>query len=53
MLEQVWGVEGNASNRTVDNFIVKIRKKIEPHPEKPRFIVTLYGVGYKMTAPNA
>ncbi|MEM7448160.1 MAG: response regulator transcription factor [Myxococcota bacterium] len=53
ILDQVWGVEGNASNRTVDNFIVKIRKKIEPQPEKPRFIVTLYGVGYKMTAPNA
>ena len=48
ILDQIWGVDANPTNRTVDNFIVKIRRKIEPHPEKPRHIVTVYGVGYKL-----
>jgi DNA-binding response OmpR family regulator len=32
----------------VDNFIVKLRKKIEPRPEKPVHILTVYGLGYKL-----
>jgi len=48
ILDQIWGVDANPTNRTVDNFVVKIRRKIEPHPEKPRHIVTVYGVGYKL-----
>ena len=48
ILEQIWGIDANPTNRTVDNFIVKLRRKLEPHPEKPRHIVTVYGVGYKL-----
>ncbi|HJK92374.1 MAG TPA: response regulator transcription factor [Polyangiaceae bacterium LLY-WYZ-15_(1-7)] len=48
ILDQVWGLEATPSNRTVDNFIVKLRKKLEPVPEKPRHILTVYGVGYKL-----
>jgi len=48
ILDEIWGVEAHPTNRTVDNFIVKLRRKIEPHPEKPRHIVTVYGVGYKL-----
>lgn len=48
LLERVWGVEGGPSNRSVDNFIVKLRKKIEPQPEKPTHILTVYGLGYKL-----
>jgi DNA-binding response OmpR family regulator len=48
ILEKVWGVSPSPQNRTVDNFIVKLRKKIEPHPEKPRHILTVYGFGYKL-----
>ncbi len=48
ILERVWGVEANPTNRTVDNFIVKLRKKIEPVPNEPRHILTVYGVGYKL-----
>ncbi|HOT12893.1 MAG TPA: helix-turn-helix domain-containing protein, partial [Polyangiaceae bacterium] len=34
--------------RTVDNFIVKLRRKIEDSPEKPEHILTVYGFGYKL-----
>ncbi|AKF06014.1 response regulator transcription factor [Sandaracinus amylolyticus] len=48
LLDKVWGVEGTPTNRTIDNFIVKLRKKIEPNPEKPAHILTVYGLGYKL-----
>ena len=48
ILDKVWGIEANPTNRTVDNFIVKLRKKLEPVPNEPRYILTVYGVGYKL-----
>ncbi len=48
ILDKVWGIEGSPTNRTVDNFVVKLRKKLELHPEEPRHILTVYGVGYKL-----
>ena len=48
ILQEIWGLEASPSNRTVDNFVVKLRKKIEPQPDKPRHILTVYGVGYKL-----
>lgn len=48
ILDQIWGIEANPTNRTVDNFIVKLRKKIEIDPASPRHILTVYGVGYKL-----
>jgi two-component system, OmpR family, alkaline phosphatase synthesis response regulator PhoP len=48
ILGKVWGLEASPTNRTVDNFIVKLRKKIEPHPDKPQHILTVYGMGYKL-----
>ncbi len=48
IFEKVWGMDGNSTNRTVDNFIVKLRKKIEYLPEKPEHILTVYGFGYKL-----
>ncbi|MCC6553943.1 MAG: response regulator transcription factor [Polyangiaceae bacterium] len=48
ILQKIWGVEAVPSNRTVDNFIVKLRKKIERSPEKPEHILTVYGFGYKL-----
>jgi DNA-binding response OmpR family regulator len=48
ILQKVWGVEAGPSNRTVDNFIVKLRKKVERSPEKPEHILTVYGYGYKL-----
>jgi DNA-binding response OmpR family regulator len=46
-LDSIWGVEAFPTNRTVDNYIVKLRKKIERDPTRPKRIVTVHGVGYK------
>jgi len=48
ILEKIWGLEAGPNNRTVDNFIVKLRRKIEPKPDRPIHILTVYGTGYKL-----
>ncbi len=48
ILDKIWGIEAYPSNRTVDNFIVKLRKKIEDDGKEPRHILTVYGYGYKL-----
>ncbi len=48
ILEKIWGVEPNASNRTVDNFVAKLRRKLEDDQKNPRHILTVYGFGYKL-----
>jgi DNA-binding response OmpR family regulator len=48
ILSKIWGLDANPSNRTVDNFIVKLRRKIETHADKPQHILTVYGYGYKL-----
>ena len=49
ILDKVWGTEKYPTNRTVDNFIVKLRRKIEDNYKNPRHILTIYGVGYKLS----
>lgn len=49
ILDKVWGTDKYPTNRTVDNFIVKLRKKIEEDYKNPRHILTIYGVGYKLS----
>jgi DNA-binding response OmpR family regulator len=48
ILQRIWGLDASPTNRTVDNFIVKLRKKIERTPDKPAHILTVYGFGYKL-----
>jgi DNA-binding response OmpR family regulator len=48
ILAKIWGLESAPTNRTVDNFIVKLRKKVEISPDKPQHILTVYGFGYKL-----
>ncbi len=48
ILSKIWGLDASPTNRTVDNFIVKLRKKLEQHPDKPKHILTVYGFGYKL-----
>jgi DNA-binding response OmpR family regulator len=48
ILNKIWGVDANPTNRTIDNFIVKLRRKIEKYPDKPEHILTVYGFGYKL-----
>ena len=52
ILQKIWGLDAAPTNRTVDNFIVKLRKKIEVHPDKPVHILTVYGFGYKLALPE-
>jgi len=46
-LEKVWGYNSFPTTRTVDAHIVRLRQKLEPRPEEPRFILTVHGIGYK------
>ena len=48
LLENVWGYEEQITTRTVDNFIVRLRQKIELNPNQPKIILTVHGAGYKM-----
>ena len=47
LLEDVWGYDNLPTTRTIDNFILKLRQKIEFDPPHPRHILTAHGVGYK------
>ena len=46
LLEEVWGMDQFPTDRTVDNFILRLRRLFEPDPENPVHIVTLRGRGY-------
>jgi two-component system alkaline phosphatase synthesis response regulator PhoP len=48
LLQNVWGMGANTLSRTVDVHMAALRKKIEPDPRYPRFILTLKGAGYKL-----
>lgn len=48
ILDEVWGMSSEAGSRTVDTHIAMLRKKVEPNPEKPTFILSQRGIGYKM-----
>lgn len=48
ILKKIWGLDAHPSNRTIDNFVVKLRKKLEPQPNHPIHILTVYGFGYKL-----
>jgi DNA-binding response OmpR family regulator len=47
LLERVWQLHNAPNTRSVDNFIVRLRKYFEPHPDKPVFFVSHRGAGYK------
>jgi len=47
LLDEVWGYENYPNTRTVDTHILRLRQKLEPNPEEPRFILTVHGIGHK------
>lgn len=49
ILEQVWGYDAFPTTRTVDNHIAELRAVLEADPSKPECIVTVHGVGYRLT----
>ena len=50
LLEKVWGVRQDTDTRTVDNFIVRLRRYIEADPSHPVHLQTVRGVGYRFVA---
>ena len=51
-LDVVWGYAAFPTTRTVDNYIAKLRAKLEPDPENPKWILTVHGVGYRLDLQN-
>jgi DNA-binding response OmpR family regulator len=47
ILNEVWGYEEFPTTRTIDNFVAKLRQKIERAPHEPEHILTIHGSGYK------
>jgi DNA-binding response OmpR family regulator len=50
LLSAVWGYAADAHSRTVDSHIFSLRQKLEPVPERPRYIVTVPRAGYRLVA---
>jgi two-component system alkaline phosphatase synthesis response regulator PhoP len=48
ILDAVWGHDVYPSSRTVDNFIVRLRRRFEPDPAEPKYLFTVRGVGYRL-----
>lgn len=53
LLEAAFGFDHDALERTVDAHVMNLRRKLEPDPAEPRFLVTVYGVGYKFVPDDA
>ncbi|WP_164112919.1 MULTISPECIES: response regulator transcription factor [Sphingobacterium] len=47
LMEVVWGYSSNVNTRTLDMHVVRLRKKIENNPDKPTYLQTVRGLGYK------
>ena len=47
LLEEVWGMDRFPTARTVDNYILRLRKLLEPDPEEPIYLQTVRGRGYR------
>src|SRR5690606_35783586 len=47
LMEVVWGYSSNVNTRTLDMHVVRLRKKIETNPDKPYYLQTVRGLGYK------
>ena len=47
LLDEVWGYERFPTTRTVDTHVLRLRRKLEADPDRPRFIETVHGQGYR------
>jgi two-component system response regulator RegX3 len=47
LLDAAWGGDVHVTDRAVDAHIVNLRKKIEPRPAEPRFLLSVRGLGYR------
>ncbi len=51
LLQEVWNLHEDTDTRAIDNFIVRLRRYIEREPGKPRYLLTVRGIGYRFI-PN-
>ena len=49
LLKKVWGYDATPLTRTVDVHVAWLRQKLEPNPKRPKFILTVHGMGYKFS----
>ena len=47
LLDQLRGVAFESYERAIDSHIKNLRRKLEPNPREPRYVLTVYGVGYR------
>lgn len=52
ILDEVWGYDYSGTLRTVDNFITRLRQKLEKNPANPQYITTVRSIGYKFNLPT-
>ncbi|MHB8544645.1 MAG: winged helix-turn-helix domain-containing protein, partial [Leptospirales bacterium] len=53
LLDQVWGYAHDGYEHTVNSHINRLRSKIETDPAHPRYILTVWGIGYKFSEPSS
>ncbi|MBI4613912.1 MAG: response regulator transcription factor [Planctomycetes bacterium] len=52
LLQAIWGMGPGCRSRTIDTFASRLRKLVEPDPARPRFLLTVRGVGYRLELPS-
>lgn len=52
ILENVWDPEAEVTTRTIDNFVLRLRKILEPDPAQPQYILSVRGTGYRFVIPE-
>lgn len=50
ILDEVWDEHVDVTTRTIDNFVLRLRKMIEPDPARPRYILSVRGTGYRFVS---
>lgn len=53
LLEEVWGVREDTDTRAIDNFIVRLRRYLEEDPARPKCLLTVRGLGYRLVFPTS
>jgi DNA-binding response OmpR family regulator len=51
LIDEAWGRDTFVTDRVVDNQVTNLRKKIEPRPSDPTFLLSVRGYGYRFDAP--
>lgn len=53
LYENIWGYNYISDTKNLTSFIRKLRKKIEPFPDNPQYVLTVWGIGYKFNEEKA